>query len=247
MSAPDSTHPPPADAKDADTRRALANEVCARHRAQVEALLAERRDVLPASAADLVQEVLLVLSAEVEETGHEPEKVRGFLKRTVEKKVANHKRLWRPARAGGVEVDETVATSTESDPEGTVELYEQLEKVERWSRGLPAELVEVLRFTHGVGMSLDEVAAALERPRSTVHDQLQAAMEMLREMARDSERAAAARVEEGAEGGAERAAPAASSLGAGISRAAGASPAACAPGRPGDRPPSPPGARRARG
>ncbi len=50
----------------------------------------------------------------------------GFLKRTVEKKVANHKRLWRPARAGALDVEETLAASTESDPEGTAELYEQL-------------------------------------------------------------------------------------------------------------------------
>ena len=196
MPAPDSTHPPPADPKEADTRRALANEICERHRAHVEALLAERKDVLPASAADLVQEVLLVLSAEVEETGREPEKVRGFLKRTVEKKVANHKRLWRPSCAGGVEADDTRATSTESDPEGTAELYEQLQKVERWSRGLPPEQAEVLRFTHGAGMSLDEAAEALGRPRSTVHHQLQAATEKLQEMARASERAAAARVEQ---------------------------------------------------
>ena len=136
-----------------------------------------------------------MLSAEVQETGREPEKVRGFLKRTVEKKVANHKRRWRPARAGGVDVDQTLATSTESDPEGTAELYEQIGKVERWSRGLPPEQIEVLRCTHGAGMGLDETAAAVGRPRSTVHDQLRAATEKLDEKARESERAAAARLE----------------------------------------------------
>jgi DNA-directed RNA polymerase specialized sigma24 family protein len=62
-----------------------------------------------------------------------------------------------------VEAEEMLATSTESDPEGTAELYEQLQKVERWSRGLPPEQVEVLRCIHGVGMSLDEAAAALGR------------------------------------------------------------------------------------
>jgi hypothetical protein len=64
-----------------------------------------------------------------------------FLKRTVEKKVANHKRRWGPPRARGVEADEMLATSTEADPEGTAELYEQLQKVERWSRGLPPEQI----------------------------------------------------------------------------------------------------------
>ena len=195
MHAPDSIHPPRAEPKVAGERRVLANEICARHRAHVEALLADRRDVLPASAADLVQEVLLVLNAEVEETGREPEKVRGFLKRTVEKKVANHKRRLRLPHAGGVDADDTLATSTESDPEGTAELYEQIQKVERWSRDLPPEQAEALRCTHGAGMSLDETAIALGRPRSTVHDQLQAATEKLKERARDSARAAAARVE----------------------------------------------------
>jgi RNA polymerase sigma factor (sigma-70 family) len=192
MPAPDSVHPPPADPKEARERRALANEICTQHRAYVEALLAERRDVFPASAPDLVQEVLLVLNAEVQETGREPEKVQGFLKRTVDKKVANHKRLWRPARAGELDADDTVATSTESDPEGTAELYEQLLKVERWSRGLSPAQVEVLRCTHA-GMNLDEIAAALGRPRSTVHAQLQTATEELQARARDSERAAAER------------------------------------------------------
>ncbi len=193
MPAPDSIHPPPADPKEAARRRSLANEICARHRALVEALLAERKDVLPASAPDLVQEVLLVLNAEVEGTGREPEKVGGFLKRTVEKKVANHKRLWRPPCVPGVEADDTLATSTESDPEGTAELYEQIRKVERWSRGLPPQQVEVLRLTHGARMSLDEAAEALGRSRSTVHDQIQAATEKLQERARESERAAAER------------------------------------------------------
>ena len=79
------------------------------------------------------------------------------------KKVANHKRLWRPARAGGVDADDTLATSTESDPEGTAELYEQLLKVERWSRGLSPAQVEVLRCFYGARMNLDETAAALGR------------------------------------------------------------------------------------
>jgi hypothetical protein len=43
-------------------------------------------------------------------------------------------------------------------------------------------------------MGLDETAAALDQPRSSVHDQLKAATQALRGMARDSERAAAARV-----------------------------------------------------
>jgi RNA polymerase sigma factor (sigma-70 family) len=197
MPTSDSIHPPPAKPPVADALRALANKVCKQHRAHIEALLADRRDVLPASAADLVQEVLLVLRAEVEETGREPEKMRGFLERIVEKKVANHERRQRLPRAGGVDVDEVLATSTESDPEGTAELYEQLQKVERWSRGLPPEQVEVLRCIHGVGMSLDEAAAALGRPRSTVHDQLKVATEKLQERARESERAAAERAERG--------------------------------------------------
>ncbi len=116
-----------------------------------------------------------MLQAEVEETGREPEKLRGFLKRTVEKKVANHKKRWRPPRAGGVDADETLATSRESDPEGTAELYEELMKVERWSRGLPPELVEVLRCVYGGRMSVEETAEALGRSRSTVYDQLRAA------------------------------------------------------------------------
>jgi RNA polymerase sigma factor (sigma-70 family) len=192
--APDSIHPPPADPEEAGKRRALANEICTRHRAHVEALLTKRKDVLPASVADLVQEVLLVLNTAVEDTGCEPEKVRGFLKRTVEKKVANQKRLWRPPSAGGVDADDLLATSTESDPEGTAELYEQIQKVELWSRDLSPAQIEVLRCTHGAGMSLDETARAVGRQRSTVHGEIQAGTGKLQKKARDSERAAAERV-----------------------------------------------------
>jgi DNA-binding CsgD family transcriptional regulator len=89
-----------------------------------------------------------------------------------------------------------VATSAESDPEGTAALHEQLRKATRWGRALSAEHVEVLRCV-GAGMSLDETAAAVGRTRSTVYDQLRAATRELREMALESERAAAERVGRG--------------------------------------------------
>ena len=97
-------------------------------------------------------------------------------------------------RAGAVLADLTLAASTESNPEGTAELHEQLEKVERWSRDLSPEQIEVLRCICGARMSLDETVAAVGRPRATVHDQLKAATEKLRERERESERAAAKRV-----------------------------------------------------
>jgi RNA polymerase sigma factor (sigma-70 family) len=194
----DSSPSPPADPAVADAeRRALAHEVCKRHQAYIEALLARFRDVVPASGEELVQEVLLVLHAEVEATGREPEKVRGFLKQTVRYKVKNHKRLRRPVIDPGVNADAVGAASTEADPEGTAELHEQLRKVERYSRGLPQAQVDVLRCTLGAGMSLDETAEALGRPRATVYDQLQAAKATLRARAQDSERAAAERADRG--------------------------------------------------
>ncbi len=137
--------------------------------------------------------MLLVLRAAVLETGREPEKVQGFLKQTLRRKVADHKKKWRPSPADGADAALLPATSTESDPEGTAELNEQLQKVERYSAGLPQAWVDVLRCIHGAGMSIDETAAALARPRGTVYSQLEAAREKLGEIARDSERAAAER------------------------------------------------------
>jgi RNA polymerase sigma factor (sigma-70 family) len=185
----DST-PPPLGPPGND-RKALLNDLCKQHGGLIQRLLDHRNDVPDESKKDLAQRILLILCAHVEKTGKVPEKMGGYLKEVVRKEVRNHKGRWRPAVEDGADVAEQ--SSTEDDPEGTAELRELREKLDRYVADLPEACADVIRCTYLLEMTLDETAAALGRPRSTVYSQLESARERLDELARNSERSAAER------------------------------------------------------
>ena len=147
--------------------------------------LVGRGDVLEESAKDLRQRVLLVLCAQYEKQ-EVPRNMRAFLDRVIEHEVCNHKRRWSAPIAHGADVDAEVASAL--GPESAALRAERWEKLRRYLTHLTKEEAEVLEAKELIGLTFEEIVAALGRPRSTVARQHESAVEKLKELARLSER-----------------------------------------------------------
>lgn len=165
--------------------RALEKE----HGAFILATLLARRDVLPASAPDLRQRVLLILCKHIEQHKKAPDQVRGFLFGVIRNEVCNHKQRWTLDIAPGADVEEKASSSR--GPEGRADFAERSAKLERHLASLPVEEAEVMRCIGLLGMTIAETAEAVRRSLTTVARQRDRARAKLEELVRASERATA--------------------------------------------------------
>lgn len=74
------------------------------------------------------------------------------------------------------------------DPERIAEIAERREKLARYLTCLPPQEAEAVRCIDLLGLTIEEAAEALARPRATVAKQHQRAREKLEELVRASER-----------------------------------------------------------
>jgi RNA polymerase sigma factor (sigma-70 family) len=170
----------------AEERQAFLDWLYREHREFIEQQL-RYHGILPESAKDLRQRVLLILGDRVDESTP-PETVRAFARGVVRNEAMKHKQRWRPNVQQGVEPDGETASAP--SPETDAARAEQREKLRRYLDMLSPAEAEVIRAIDFDGMTFDEAADALGRKRGTVVTQHARALERLKEMAAASERAA---------------------------------------------------------
>jgi len=174
-----------------DERDAVLASLCEEHGEYVwNRLLRYRNVVNVESLKDLRQQVLLVLLGHVEK--RKPlTHTRGFLGGVIRNVVRNHVRpkVTEPAFDRGADVDALPASAT--DPEGKAARAERREKLGRFLCHLPPEEAQVVRARLFYGLTIEEAARAVGRPRATVARQDKRGMEKLEAMVLASERAAA--------------------------------------------------------
>jgi RNA polymerase sigma factor (sigma-70 family) len=142
----------------------------------------------PASVEELRQEVLVVFCEHIRTTGRPPDNPEAFLTDVVKKEAWNHVGKRRPLPVGVP--DSGALVDSAPDPERAAVLAERREKLRRYLKKLPAKEAEVLRCIELEGMTIQEAADALKRPKSTVKDDLDRAWERLRGFVLESARAA---------------------------------------------------------
>lgn len=164
-------------------RHAFMRWLFKQHGPFILAMLLSRTDVLPESAKDLRQEVLIRVDKYVAQ--HEiPENLRGFLWTAVRNAITNHKQEWRPDVAPGV--DAGLELSRTADPE---ELATYRDWLSRYLAALPEAEAEVVWHVDALGYTIDQTAQLLRRPRGTVATQRDRGKDRLEEMALESLRA----------------------------------------------------------
>jgi RNA polymerase sigma factor (sigma-70 family) len=172
----------------AHERGAFLEALCKEHGAFVERVLI-LQGILPESAKDLRQCVLLILCAHVD--NEEPlENVRAFLKRVAQNEAWNHKRRRRPQ--GGA--DEDAAICEAPDPEQQAEDAELRGKLLRYLALLPEAEQELVRRVDFEGTPIEQIVAEGGRPRTSVVRELNRARDKLADLARASRRACGARL-----------------------------------------------------
>jgi len=169
-------------------RDALLARLFAEHGDFIRETLHRRRDVLEESKKDLGQRVLMVLCQHIEEE-RPLDNVRGFLFAVIRNEVRNHKRVWRPEIEQGADAD--MEPTAALDPEGAAEIAERWERLTRYLSHLTRAEAEVFRCIDLEGMTIDDAAETLQRPRGTVSTQIARARAKLEDLARASDRAAA--------------------------------------------------------
>jgi RNA polymerase sigma-70 factor (ECF subfamily) len=151
-----------------------------------------RPGVTPASAEDLRQEVIEVLSNYIDERGVAPPNVRGYLTETAKKKLANHRRLHGLDLDAEAEVEEAMTSSL--DPEQRAEAREQWRRFARYVDKLSSLEQSAYTLVDLEGDTYEEAAEKLGRPVGTVKTQVARARTKLEAFAQASERAAEARL-----------------------------------------------------
>ncbi len=92
--------------------------------------------------------------------------MRGYVARVADNQARNYKAL-REHDAEG-EPDERSTASSDPDPEAAAARAEQWRRLFRYIEKLPEEQRRIIRWLDFEGLSLDEVAAQLQRSRSAV-------------------------------------------------------------------------------
>lgn len=166
-------------------RDAVAAEIAGELGPLIRRALARRSDLAAESARDIQQRVLMIACAKVERDGR-PENLAGFVRGVVRNEIANHKRAFRPAVDHAAEAD--AEPSPAPDPEQATAFAELRAKLARYLGAIPAALAEVVRRVDLDGLTIDQAAADLGRPRGTISRQLARARDRLFDLARASER-----------------------------------------------------------
>jgi RNA polymerase sigma-70 factor (ECF subfamily) len=155
----------------------------------IDELLRERKDVLPESAKDLAQNVILVLAKRMHED--EPlRNVRAFLRRTIRYVANDHKKEWRPDVDRGA--DMCAEISPDLDPEQAAAQNEEWKRLAVYVDRLSPEERNAFNAIEGEGLSFKEAAEALGVPVGTVVTRHARAERKLAEFARESDREAEA-------------------------------------------------------
>lgn len=141
------------------------------------------KEIPEESVKDLRQRVLLILGAQLERVGP-PEHVRAFLAQVIQNVIRNHRRLKRPVVDREADTDEAITSAP--DPEEALELVERWARLMRYIGDLPDAEAEVIRCVDLDGMTVDDTAKLLKRPRGTVSTQLTRARERIEGFAQDS-------------------------------------------------------------
>jgi RNA polymerase sigma-70 factor (ECF subfamily) len=178
---------PPADAH--REHDAIMKRLVDKYRPFIRAMLLRRGDVVPESAEDLAQRVLLVLSDEIAELKRLPPNVEGFLVDTIRNEVSNHKRGRAAEARRRAEAD--IEPWAAPDPEYALRHAQEKAKLERYADELPPHEKAVYCCIDREGMTYGETAAALGRPVGTVTTQIVRIRRKLKERAEESERAEA--------------------------------------------------------
>jgi RNA polymerase sigma factor (sigma-70 family) len=161
--------PDPHAARDAAVRRIYEKEGLFLLR------LLSRARINPASAEELHQEVLLVLTKYIDDRGAPPENDRGYLTEVAWRLLSTHQRATdRRLRRVDVapEADADEALDSAPDPEELLQLVRDRVALEEAIDALPAVLQPVVRCVVLDDATIDEAAARLGRPRGTVSTQL---------------------------------------------------------------------------
>jgi RNA polymerase sigma factor (sigma-70 family) len=164
-------------------RKALAQKVCAEHRAPIVALVARRGKLPVDKAEDVAQRVLLLLGEEVEESGP-PTNLAAFVSCTIRFELRNHRRVESRAPRPWAEVD--VVPASQPTPERVAELREQRRKVQRYLPKLKKALADAVHCMDILGMTLEEAAEELGCPPPTVASRRARGVEALKKLARKS-------------------------------------------------------------
>ncbi len=187
--------PPPLFPRRSSCRRAcpgssldkVITELCELHRAFVLRVLVSHGDILPASANDLAQNVIVALWKYVRDHDRLPDTVRGFLVDLVDNEVIDHNRMKRRRPALDREADAEAVLDDGPDPEEAVAEAERLKKVHRCIALLPHEEAEAIRYVNLLEETLARAASALKRPLSTVAAQQARGLEKLKALANAEE------------------------------------------------------------
>jgi RNA polymerase sigma factor (sigma-70 family) len=132
------------------------------------------------SAKDIEQRVLIVVCRSFEKNGPPPNE-RGTLVEVMRREIANHKRAFRPDVDPSAEVEAELSPAT--DPEGRAAAAEERAHLERYLALLPEQEAAAVRAVDLEYLTLDEAAAFLGRPRSTVAAQRDRGWDKLHELA----------------------------------------------------------------
>jgi RNA polymerase sigma-70 factor (ECF subfamily) len=186
--APEPEPPPPAQkvliVPEGQDLRAYMRSVYKEHGPFVLDTLLQRWKLQPASAEDMRQTVMVILLEQAEK--EKPENLRGFLQGIMWNEVLRRARKRR--RQLFVLDGDADTFSPLMDPERAAALAEHREKVRRYIGCLPEVEAEVVQLIDLMGLTLNEAAEALDRPRGTVSTQHIRARKALRDLARASAR-----------------------------------------------------------
>lgn len=138
-----------------------------------------QQDVGPESARDLAQQVVLVALAD-HDRGEAPDNMRGYLTKVIRNVASNHRREWEPPVEPGADVDTLECFRT--GPLTAAQRTQMRAMVMGYMARLPEAWREVVEMVDRQGMTIEAVAAALDRPGGTVGSQLARGRARLREL-----------------------------------------------------------------
>jgi RNA polymerase sigma factor (sigma-70 family) len=168
----------------AHEREAFFRSLCRQFAPFIEKMLI-LEGILPESANDLRQDVLIITFERVE-AGEPIENAKAFLCGVLRNAAWNHKRLKRLTARGTADVDAWMDGAR--DPEEEARLAEEWRKLRRYFGLLSKEDAWLVERSVFDGATVDEIAAELGRPRRTVADHIERAKERLADFAAESER-----------------------------------------------------------
>jgi RNA polymerase sigma factor (sigma-70 family) len=146
----------------------------------------ELRGISERSREDVLQHVRFIAVTEYDNTGP-LEHPGAFVGRVIDNALRNrHGKLELPID-DRADPDDKIASSP--NPESAAARAEKWERVERYVAALPKPLRQVFEGRERDGDEFAELAKRLGRPLSTVQSQHRRALEMLRDLARASDRA----------------------------------------------------------